>query len=168
MELATYDGWREYTKPEAVTHKTHFIDLFKFVTKNTTCDPVNNLLVFKWLEIEDKDLADLKTKVPEIWDYENDDLACSAKIMSLLQQIPILTGGQHQLLNQAVEEIQPDQVRGVLKTYYPDQGTPDDAVPLFELFLKFARISEGTVEYLVNKCVKASAVVKEYEYCRKA
>ena len=73
MELATYDAWCEYTRPDAVTHKQHYIDLFKFVTKNTTCDPVNNLLVFKWLETEDPDLAELKAKVPEIGDYEIDD-----------------------------------------------------------------------------------------------
>ena len=157
-----YDRWTPLVSLHGVSAGSYMI-IFKFLCKHLTIG--NNLLQFHWLGISDADLQDLKTAVPELWEFSIQDLSSAGKLFSLIKSPPVLTQLQKNACDALVREIDPDNggnLDMILRNYYSAASYPSPPPALCEQLQNYCKISEELFKFIIKKTIAGVQLLNNF------
>ena len=112
MNSWDYETWKPFVGSISLG-PINYMSVFRFLVENIQIE--NGLLQFRWLSIDSDKLANLKTSVPELFDYDHRYIWWAGKLFSVLKSPPVLTGGQITILDNLVKAIDPDDANGLVR-----------------------------------------------------
>ena len=169
MATNMYSSWSDFSE-EPQLNQAHYMILYRFFCENAELN--NRLIQFRYLNISEDSLNNLKNDIPVMFQFKSDDIWWAAKLFSLLANPPTLTRGQYTILdNIATQLLDPDgdrQLEGILRLYYSRHSFPDPPPRLCIQLFNYFVISRDTMKWIIYKTQLACTLVAGYRKLRES